>query len=131
MRRIPLAAVVCSLVSIAAAGCTGIGSARGDRAYAHMVSGGDPHRGAQAIRAFGCGSCHVIPGIRGADGLVGPPLTNMAQRTYIAGRLPNRPDAMVRWVLAPRSVDELTAMPNVGLNEQQARDVAAYLYTLY
>jgi cytochrome c len=94
------------------------------------VPGGDTARGALVIRSFDCGSCHVIPGIRGANGLVGPPLTMMGRRAYIAGRLPNEPDAMVRWVLAPHAVDELTAMPNVGLDEQQARDVAAYLYTL-
>lgn len=122
-RLTPMPAVLLLLLPLAA--CTG-----SDRSLLAAVAGGDSGRGAQVIQSFDCGSCHVIPGIRGANGLVGPPLTRMARRSYIAGRLPNRPDAMVRWVLAPRSVDELTAMPAVGLNEQQARDVAAYLYTL-
>ena len=119
--------VAAGALVLAMAACRG---GRADRPFPVAVPGGDAERGAQVIRSFDCGSCHTIPGIRGANGLVGPPLTMMARRTYIAGRLPNQPEAMVRWVMAPRSVDELTAMPAVGLDEQQARDVAAYLYTL-
>lgn len=101
-----------------------------ERAYVIRVPGGDAGRGAQVIRAVDCGSCHVIPGIRGARGVVGPPLTWMARRTYIAGRVPNQPEHMVQWVRDPHQVDPLTAMPNLKLSDQQARDVAAYLYTL-
>lgn len=53
-----------------------------------------------------------------------------SRRTYIAGELPNQPENLVRWVSSPESVEPHTAMPNLGLNQQQARDVAAYLYTL-
>jgi cytochrome c1 len=92
---------------------------------------GDPHLGKQLIRVYGCGACHVIPGIREARGLVGPPLYFFGQRTMIAGELPNTPDNLVRWVRNPRSVEPGTAMPDLGLSEDQAESVAAYLYTLH
>jgi cytochrome c1 len=84
----------------------------------------------RVIREFGCGTCHAIPGVRGARGTVGPPLVTWSRRTYIAGTLPNAPENLVRWVLDPPSIQPATAMPRLGLNERQARDVAAYLYTL-
>ncbi len=99
------------------------------RAY-HVNTGGTAARGMDVIRSKSCGSCHTIPGINGAHGLVGPPLVYFSRRTYIAGELPNKPENLVRWVMSPQSVEENTAMPNLGLNEQQARDIAAYLYTL-
>lgn len=91
---------------------------------------GDPAGGRQIITEVGCGSCHTIPGIRGADGLVGPPLLWWARRTFIAGQLPNTPDNLMRWLQNPPGVEPHTAMPALGLDERQARDVAAYLYTL-
>jgi cytochrome c1 len=36
----------------------------------------------------------------------------------------------MRWIATPHDVEPKTAMPAVGLDEKQARDVAAYLYTL-
>lgn len=110
-----------------AAACTG---GHAESRHVVHVPGGDIERGASVIRDADCGTCHVIPGIRGAEGLVGPPLNWMARRTYIAGRVPNQPENMVRWIRDPNQVDPLTAMPNLDLTEQQARDVAAYLYTL-
>jgi cytochrome c len=94
------------------------------------VPGGDADRGQELTASFGCGSCHTIPGIEGADAVVGPPLTDMGRREYIAGKLPNRPDNMIRWLIDPQAVEPGTAMPNMGISERQARDVAAYLYTL-
>lgn len=93
-------------------------------------TGGDPDRGSDLIEAYGCGACHTIPGVRGARGLVGPPLLWWSRRTFIAGELPNTPDNLVRWIRNPQQVEPRTAMPALGLSEQQARDVAAYLYTL-
>jgi cytochrome c len=99
-------------------------------AYGPHVSGGDAQRGAAVIKQYGCGSCHTIPGVRNASGLVGPPLLWWSRRTFIAGELPNTPENLVRWVRSPSSVEPHTAMPALGLSDQQARDVAAYLYTL-
>lgn len=95
-----------------------------------VQTGGDAHRGAQLIHQFGCGACHMIPGIQGANGLVGPPLMSFGRRTYVGGEVPNTPENLVHWIESPQSIEPATAMPTLGLNEQQARDVAAYLYTL-
>ncbi len=93
------------------------------------LSGGDPHRGALAIRSYGCGSCHTIPGVRGANGLVGPPLVGVAERAYIGGVITNTPENLVRWIQNPPSIDPMTAMPNVGVTRQDALDIAGYLYS--
>jgi cytochrome c2 len=94
------------------------------------VPGGDPERGKLAITTYGCGACHVVPGVRGANGLVGPPLTQFARRAYIAGEAPNTTRALVEWISSPQSIEPGTAMPNLGVTEARARDIAAYLYTL-
>lgn len=94
------------------------------------VAGGDAARGAVVMAHAGCGACHQIPGLHGARGLVGPPLAGMGDRTTIAGVLPNTADAMVRWVRTPQAVVPGNAMPDMGLSEAQARDVAAYLESL-
>ena len=94
------------------------------------VAGGDPERGATAIVAYGCGGCHTIPGIRGARGTVGPPLNDFATRGYVAGVQPNWPRHLVRWIVNPPAISPQTAMPALGVTEQESRDIAAYLYTL-
>jgi cytochrome c len=96
----------------------------------HTVAGGKPKEAPEAIRAYGCGSCHAIPGIRGADALVGPPLTSWSRRHYIAGRVPNEPDELVRWILDPQSIKPGTAMPNLNVAPADAQNIAAYLFTL-
>jgi len=88
---------------------------------------GDPRRGEAAVARYGCGTCHVIPGVSRARGKVGPPLTDFAQRTYIAGNAYNTPDNLAAWIRRPDSVEPGTVMPTLGLTEQEARDVAAYL----
>ncbi|MFZ0558248.1 MAG: c-type cytochrome [Methylovirgula sp.] len=93
-------------------------------------TGGNAAQGAKLIRQFGCGSCHMIPGIEGADGLVGPPLEHMGERTIIAGLLPNTPQNMEAWLENPQAIVPGNAMPNMELTDNEAKDVAAYLYTL-
>ena len=97
---------------------------------AAALTGGDPHKGKSAIQTHGCASCHTIPGIEGADSLVGPPLQRISQRTYLAGVLQNTPDNLVRWIHNPPAIDPKTAMPNMHLTKSDARDIASYLYTL-
>ncbi len=94
------------------------------------LSDADPQRGRATIRAHGCGACHVIPGVEGAVAWVGPPLTEWARRGYVAGRLPNAPENLVTWLRDPQAVSPGSAMPNLGLTEREARDAAAYLFTL-
>ncbi|HET7601006.1 MAG TPA: c-type cytochrome [Gemmatimonadales bacterium] len=100
------------------------------QAVAALTGGGDAGRGRLAIPRYGCPACHTIPGIPGADGLVGPPLGGIANRAYIGGVLTNTPAHMVDWLLSPPSFSPRTAMPVVGLSPADARDIAAYLYTL-
>lgn len=97
---------------------------------ARQLAGGDPGRGKVLIREYGCGACHTVPGVRSATGMVGPPLTGIGDRTFLAGQLPNTPDNMKRWIRTPQLVEGGTAMPNLNVSEQDARDMAAYLYTL-
>jgi cytochrome c2 len=99
---------------------------------ARVVEGGDPARG-QAILAsgtHGCPACHAIPGIDTARGVVGPPLAGMARRGSIAGQLPNRPGVLVAFLQNPPALVPETGMPDVGLTNEEARHIAAYLYTL-
>lgn len=98
-------------------------------AYLISVAGNAEH-GKQIIQNSGCGACHIIPGVEDARGLVGPPLNFFAERTMIAGELPNTPDNLVRWLRNPQAIEPNTAMPNLGLSDSQAWDVTAYLYTL-
>jgi cytochrome c len=106
------------------------GASEADAREAAAITGGDPSRGPDLLRKYGCQSCHTIPGVVGANGLVGPPLAGIASRSYIGGVLPNAPDNMLRWIRNPKEVDPLTAMPNTGVTPSDARHIAAYLYTL-
>ncbi len=114
-----------ALVAVALTACTS-----GGHDAAAALTGGNPDRGHDAIRRYGCQSCHSIPGIRGARSLVGPPLSGVASRSYIGGVLVNNPDNMVAWLRDPPGAAPRTAMPNLGVTEKDARDIAAYLYTL-
>lgn len=125
--RLPLLLL---LVVGAAGACRGGGGGTSE-VPGHQIAGADPRRGADAIRRYGCGSCHTIPGIRDARGMVGPPLTAFGRRTFIAGEVPNTADHLVVWIEVPQSIEPGTAMPNLGVSEGEARDIAAYLYTLH
>jgi cytochrome c2 len=102
------------------------GGASGSRIVSSTA--GDPVAGEAAIAKYGCGSCHVIPGVERARGLVGPPLTDFAWRAYIAGRAYNTPANLEAWIRLPDSVEPGTAMPTLGVSQEDARNIAAYLY---
>ena len=91
---------------------------------------GSPDLGKEAIPKYGCGSCHTIPGIKGANALVGPPLTKFSKRAFIAGQLANTEQNLARWIRDPQGVEPGTAMPNLGVTAEDARNIAAYLETL-
>ncbi len=95
-----------------------------------VVRGGSVASGHSLIAEYGCGACHIIPGVSEAKGEVGPSLTEFASRSYIAGRVPNTTDVLIRWLENPQAVDPQTAMPNLGLSSQEARHITAYLYAL-
>lgn len=121
-----LVGIAISATALCFSGCEG-----GRTVFAYSIAtGGNAMRGRDLISNYDCGSCHSIPGIKGANGMVGPPLILMGRRTYIAGELPNTPDNLVKWLMDPKSVEAGTAMPKLGLSNAQATDIAAYLYTL-
>ena len=91
---------------------------------------GDPEAGRALIARLECGTCHSIPGVAGARGIVGPPLAGFGRRAYIAGIHPNRSDTLVRWVRAAPELAPGTAMPAMPIDERAAQDIAAYLHTL-
>jgi cytochrome c len=104
------------------AGCSGVASDV-------VTSASTATAGAPALmRAYGCQSCHVIPGVRGARGRVGPSLEGLASRAYIGGVLINTPENLALWVQTPSAYSPRTAMPDVGISEEDARVIAAYLH---
>lgn len=94
------------------------------------IAGADAERGHAAILRYGCGSCHRVPGVPGAEGLVGPPLDHFGERALLAGQLPNRPATLVAWLIDPPALIPATGMPDMGVSPGDARDIAAYLYSL-
>lgn len=95
---------------------------------ARAMTGGDPDRAPAAIRRYGCGGCHTIPGIPGGDGQVGGPLADIIHRVYVGGVLTNSPEHLTQWIVAPQTFSPRSAMPATGISESEARDVVAYLY---
>lgn len=69
-------------------------------------------------------SCPAIPLARQ------PPCWGKAGHRYIAGKLSNTPENLVKWIMDPQDVDPGNAMPDLGVEEQRARDIAAYLQSL-
>lgn len=94
-----------------------------------QVTDGDPDRGRTAVLDYGCVSCHTIPDLPEADARVGPDLGDFATRRMIAGQVPNQPEVLIQWLREPQSIEPGTAMPDMGISEQDARDIAAYLYS--
>jgi len=89
---------------------------------------GNAEQGRRAIRQHGCGACHRIPGIAGADGNVGPPLVDMAARVYLAGVVANTPANMAHFIRSPHEVSPMTAMPDMQVTQADAVAMSAYLY---
>jgi cytochrome c2 len=99
------------------------------RIHAAAATGGDPRRGESMFIQYGCGSCHAVKNVRTATGMVGPPLDGIALRVIIAGHLSNTPQNMQTWIRDPQEVSPGTAMPDLNVGAQDARDITAFLYT--
>ncbi len=99
------------------------------REHAAAETQGDPRRGEAMFIQYGCGSCHSLKNARTATGMVGPPLDGIALRTIIGGHLANNPTNMEHWIQDPQHVSPGTAMPDLGVGADDARDITAFLYT--
>jgi cytochrome c len=120
-RRVPAQWMVVVLL----AGC-----GASDDSHEAVVAGGDVRRGRAALERHDCGVCHIIPGVRGAPGRVGPSLADLAHRPNLAGKFATGGESLVRWIIDPPAMAPHTAMPAVGVPEADARDMAAYLLAL-
>src|SRR5437868_14192547 len=120
-RARPFCTIVVSALVAATSGCT-----HGEADAMALTHGGDAARGKELIRSYGCGSCHTIPRVPGAEATVGPSLQGEATHAYIAGVTPNLSENMIRWIMDPPSIDDKTAMPNLHVSAVDARDIAAY-----
>lgn len=126
----PLVSVVLAILVIATVWLTQQtwSASRQADAVARAITGGDPERAPPLIRRYGCGGCHSVPGVAGADGQVAGPLGAIGKRVFIAGTLPNTAANMVDWIVQPQAHAPHAAMPATGISRAEARDVAAYLY---
>jgi cytochrome c1 len=95
-----------------------------------LIAGANSHHAGTAIARYGCGACHTIPGIRDATATVAPSLARFSQRGVIAGELPFTPENLVQWIMHPQEEEPGVAMPDMGVSEQDAKDIAAYLLQL-
>jgi mono/diheme cytochrome c family protein len=121
------------LLLTAAVAAATLWSDRRDRVQheSDAATGGVGARALPIMTANGCSGCHTIPGVPGAEGQVGPRLDGgLADRVFIGGLLANNPQNMIRWIRSAREISPHTAMPSTRITEQQARDIAAYLYAL-
>jgi cytochrome c oxidase subunit 2 len=73
-----------------------------------------------------CVNCHSIAGLM-TTGRVAPDLTHVASReTLAAGTIPNTPGDLSRWLKDPQAIKDCN-MPDLGLSDDQVRDLVAYL----
>lgn len=98
---------------------------------------GDAAKGRRLIEAKGCISCHRFTGVKPLAALpisvkLEPDAFSRAQKIapdlrFARDRL--RPAAVVRWLLDPAAQKSDTLMPKLGLSDEEAADIAAYLLT--
>jgi len=112
--------LVCAVL---ASGCT-------KEEPASRVAGGDPERGRLLVQQYQCAACHFIPEVQGPNGDAGPSLQSMGRMSYIAGSIPNQPENMIRFLQNPPAVKPGTLMPALGISDDEARHMAAFMYSL-
>ena len=122
-----MAASASALVLLSA--CDGA-SALLNSPVASQTLDGNAGRGQRLLAQYQCGSCHAIPGVPAAQGNIAASLDAFGKRSYIAGRIPNNSEALVRWIVTPAALIPDTPMPSMGVSTSEARDMAAYLGAL-
>lgn len=128
--RNPFRQYKCLLRAGALLSCALLASACAKDDATSRVVGGDPERGRLLVQQYQCAACHFIPEVQGVGGDAGPTLEHMGRLSYIAGSIPNQPENMIRFLQNPPAVKPGTLMPALGISEDEARHMAAFMYTL-
>ncbi|WP_337268253.1 c-type cytochrome [Oryzifoliimicrobium ureilyticus] len=123
-----LVGLILTIAPLIVVGVSTVKQSQQRRAAAIALTGGDPSKAPAIFTRYGCSGCHTIPGIAGADGKVGPSLAELREKIYLAGSVNNSPENLVQWILSPQHFEPHSAMPVTGINEEEARHLAAYLY---
>ena len=85
--------------------------------------------GKAVFAGHACVGCHTIKGV--SAGTLGPDLTHFGSRTMLAaGMWPNTAENVAEWVKDPQRLKPGVKMPALGLSDEQAKSVAAYLMSL-
>lgn len=94
---------------------------------------GNASNGRSMFAAKGCAACHVARGVPGAVGTIGPSLNGIGDPTkhptLVDGQA-NTPENVATWLVDPPARKPGTQMPNLGLSQKEADDLAAFLVTL-
>ena len=121
--------LVAVMVVVVGTVATDVRLASRQKEMAAAMTGGDPDLAPPLFRRYGCTGCHSIRGIPGADGQVGGPLDGIAHRVYVGGAANNSAGNLIAWIVSPQRFSPNSAMPATGISEQDARHLAAYLYS--
>ncbi len=91
---------------------------------------GDPAKGQQVFLNNTCVNCHAIAGTT-ANAQVGPNLTHFgARKTFGAGVSTNTPENLTKWIKNPQAVKPGVLMPGYQFNDEDMRNLVAYLESL-
>jgi cytochrome c1 len=97
---------------------------------AGSVARADELRAEDVAIAHGCITCHRIPGIPEAKGLIGPSLRDFGSKRRIAGdKLLNTPENLRLWLKDPKSIKP-TLMPDTHLNDKELDVLVKFLQNL-
>ncbi len=109
---------------------TGCGLLVGSHDARVEETGGNIERGEDLVRTHGCVACHSAPGVASVENGYGPDFDGFANNRLIAGQAENTPENLVQFILVPYAVAPGTSMPTLDIPEEDARDIATWLYTL-
>jgi cytochrome c len=88
-------------------------------------------RGRQLAAQYGCNVCHVVPGVDGPQGSLGPSLAGVAARPTISlNTVPNNPENLTRFIQDPAALNPQSSMPPMAIPVSDAQDITAFLLTL-
>lgn len=110
--------------------CIGLTACDGPPDRVPGLDDADAGRGRLLVVEHGCAACHAFPDVGWPRGRLGPSLEHFGRQGLIAGRLPNQPGVLMRFVRDAPGLVPGTGMPGMPMSDQDARDVTAYLLRL-